>query len=95
MRTQKANTDRHLQYLYYNTRYNVLEYLRPEISALLKFQFAFGIWCFSVIFSWVLVQFLQGGGAGGWGVILFKELLRCMLILLFKIYVAYMFEINI
>ena len=69
--------------------------LHPEISVLLKFQFAFGIWCLSVIFSWVLVQFLCGGGAGVWGVISFKELLRCMLYLLFKIDVAYLFEINI
>ena len=37
----------------------------PEISVLLKFQFAFGIWCLSVIFSWILVQFLRGGGGAG------------------------------
>ena len=45
------------------------------------FQFAFGIWCLSVIFLWVSVQYLQGGGDGVWGVISFKEFLRCMLCL--------------
>ena len=39
---------------------------------------------------------LQGGGAAGvWGVISFKEFLRCMLYLLYKIDVEYLFEINI
>ena len=37
----------------------------------------------------------RGGGAGVWGVISLKELLRCMLYLLYKIDVAYFFEINI
>ena len=50
------------------------------MSPCLKFHFAFGIWCLSVILSWVLVQFLQGGGAGVWGVISFiDEVLRCIL----------------
>ena len=37
---------------YFSKQYS----LRPEISVLLKFQFAFGIWCLSIIFSWVSVQ---------------------------------------
>ena len=56
---------------------STLEYsLRPEISVLLKFHFGFGIWCLSVILSWIVVQFLQSGRAGVWEVIPFKRVSR-------------------
>ena len=87
-----CSISRVVMYVYELDRYS----LRPEISVVLKFQFAFEIWCLSlVIFRLVLVQLLQGGGAGVWGVISFKEFLRCILYVLFNMHVEYLFKINI